>query len=313
MSSTPPLADLRFALVGPGRVGWSLTRWAQDRGARLVAVVGRNKEHARDGASLPLDGLWCPLSELSSSRGRLEDADLLLIAVADGAITEVASHLANALAAPTAAAPRIALHTSGIHDAEGLAPLRDAGFAVGSLHPLMAFPRPLDTPTPRPPLCAVDGDDTALELAHRLAEAFGGRGFAIAGDARLLYHLAATVAAGGVATLLAVVERLLERSGLPAELLPAYFDLARGALEHAAATRPVTDAITGPAARGDHATVARQLAALEAVAPELHAVIAGVHGETTRLRRETGAEAPDEALDSLAERSTSVDRPGGAC
>jgi predicted short-subunit dehydrogenase-like oxidoreductase (DUF2520 family) len=88
-------------------------------------------------------------------------------------------------------------------------------------------------------------------------------------EGRLVYHLAATLAAGGVVTLLAAVETLAQRLGLPAAALDGYFELARGSLEEAAATRPVSRAITGPVARGDLRTVEAEIAGLAATAPEL--------------------------------------------
>src|SRR5687768_17323321 len=82
--------------------------------------------------------------------------DLLLIAVSDPALPEVAAILAQR---PQAA---VALHTSGCLDASVLAPLREAGSAVGSLHPLKAFPRPLPAPAEaRGVFFAVDGDPPA--------------------------------------------------------------------------------------------------------------------------------------------------------
>src|SRR4051812_35387524 len=88
---------LRFSLVGPGRVGSSLARWAIAAGAELVRVAGRHP-----GAKSWAGGPRCvDLDDLASG-----GQDLLLIAVGDGAVTEVAEQLARQ---PQA---RIVLHTS---------------------------------------------------------------------------------------------------------------------------------------------------------------------------------------------------------
>ena len=85
-------------------------------------------------------------------------------------------------------------------------------------------------------------------------------------EARPLYHFAATLAAGGVVTLLAAAAEIAGGLGLPEEVTRGYLELARGALAAAAHTldegRPLATAITGPVARDDRETLRRHLAAL---------------------------------------------------
>jgi len=269
---TAPLAGLRFSLAGPGKVGSSLARWAVAAGAELAAVAGRR----------PGEAAW-PGGPSCEDLGHLETAgqDLLLVAVRDSALPEVAGELARR---PQA---RVALHTSGSLDAAVLDALRPAGSAVGSLHPLKAFPRPLPDPAEaRGVFFAVDGDAAAQGLALRLAAAWGGVAAEVPAAVRPLYHFAATLAAGGVVTLLAAAAEIAERLGLPQEVARGYLELARGAVAAARETldagRPLGAAITGPAARGDRATVERHLEALRQVAPEKLDLAAALALETVR-------------------------------
>ena len=269
---TAPLAGLRFSLAGPGKVGSSLARWAVAAGAELTAVAGRR----------PGEAAW-PGGPSCEDLGHLETAgqDLLLVAVRDSALPEVAGELARR---PQA---RVALHTSGSLDAAVLDALRPAGSAVGSLHPLKAFPRPLPDPAEaRGVFFAADGDAAAQGLALRLAAAWGGVAAEVPAAVRPLYHFAATLAAGGVVTLLAAAAEIAERLGLPQEVARGYLELARGAVAAARETldagRPLGAAITGPAARGDRATVERHLEALRQVAPEKLDMAAALALETVR-------------------------------
>lgn len=259
--SSAPLRGLSFSLAGPGRVGSSLAAWLAAAGAHQAGAAGR----------AGLAGL--------ATAGQ----DLLLIAVADGALPAVAATLAGR---PQAA---VALHTSGSLDASVLTPLRDAGAAVGSLHPLKAFPHPLPDPQQaRGVFFAVDGDPAAQALAFRLVQAWGGVAAEVPAAARPLYHLAASMAAGGVVTLLAAAEEIVQRLGLPGEVTRGYLELCRGALAGAleahAAGEPLGAALTGPAARGDGATVTRQLAALAGLAPEKVLLVRDLARETLRQR-----------------------------
>lgn len=264
------LTGLRLALVGPGRVGTTLTAWAALRGSHLVRVGARRPEAAQveaPGAEV------VPLDRFESA-----DCDLLLLAVADGALAEVAAGLAGRPQAP------VVLHTSGSLGSSVLAPLapepdRPGGRAAGCFHPLKAFPRPLpaaaDLERAAGTFYALDGPPAALALGERLAAAFGGVSGVVPEAARDLYHLGATVAAGGVATLVVSAGALAAELGLGDEASAAvrrgYLALARSALDAIeealeADEESAAAGVTGPLARGDHATFLRELERLRSSA-----------------------------------------------
>jgi predicted short-subunit dehydrogenase-like oxidoreductase (DUF2520 family) len=259
------LDGLTFSVAGPGRVGSSLAAWLEARGARRISAVGR-----------------AGLAELSTA-----GQDLLLVAVPDPVLAAVAVDLSRR---PQAA---VVLHTSGSLDAAALAPLRAAGSAVGTLHPLKAFPTSLPDPEQaRGVFFAVDGDPAARDLAFRIAASWGAVAAEVPPEARALYHFAATLAAGGVVTLLAAAEDLAERLGLPEAVTRGYLGLCRGAvaaaIEAHTAGKPLGSALTGPVARGDQTTVERHLEALRTMAPEKVALTLALAEETVRQRDRRG-------------------------
>lgn len=289
-ASAPPLAGLRFALVGPGRVGASLARWAAAAGARAVAIAGRPGSPAAARLAIRLEARAVELDALDSS-----GCDLLLLALPDAELAAAAGRLA------ARAQAAVALHTAGALGASVLAPLAAAGSAVGSFHPLRAFPAPEpELAAARGTFFALDGDPAARALGARLAAAFDARCGEVPESARLLYHFAATLAAGGLATLVAAAFDLAERAGVPSAARPGYAALARGALEAALAADDPADAITGPAARGDVATLDGQLEALAASAPELLPLAVALARET--LRQRARRTPPGPAQNALAER-----------
>jgi predicted short-subunit dehydrogenase-like oxidoreductase (DUF2520 family) len=203
--------------------------------------------------------------------------------VADQALAPVAAELA------AARRETVVLHVSGSHDAEVLAPLRTVGAAVGSLHPLRAFPAVLeDAALAAGTFFVWDGDPPARALAERIVAAWGGRGQHLGGEGRVLYHCAATLAAGGVTTLLAAAADLAAGLGLPRGVVEGYFDLAEGALEQARKASHPALGITGPAARGDTATLARHRAALEKAAPSLLELFDCLERTTAECLRRSG-------------------------
>jgi predicted short-subunit dehydrogenase-like oxidoreductase (DUF2520 family) len=246
-------------------VGTSLAAWLEAAGAERVATVGRTTGRE------DLPGL--------ATAGQ----DLLLISVPDPVLAEVAASLAGR---PQAA---VVLHTSGSLDASALSPLKEGGSAVGSLHPLKAFPRPLTDPAEaKGVFFAVDGDPEARVLAHRIAAAWGGTSAEVASGIRPLYHFAATLSAGGVVTVLALAEDLARRLGLPEPAVRGYLELCRGAVAQAVETGAPAAVLTGPAARGDRATVAAHLEALGRLAPDKLPLVVQLGLETLRQKERTG-------------------------
>ena len=107
--------------------------------------------------------------------------------------------------------------------------------------------------------CAVAGTtERALATAYALAATLGMRPALIADADRAAYHAAASIASNYLVALEGAAEDLLASTGAPRELL---VPLVRASVE-AWAAEGACAALTGPIARGDEATVARQRAAV---------------------------------------------------
>ncbi|MDX1643130.1 MAG: Rossmann-like and DUF2520 domain-containing protein [Thermoanaerobaculia bacterium] len=275
------MIDIRFSVFGPGRVGGSLAHWLVACGGHLEQVATRRRS-AAERLCDSLGGSAVAIEEITTT-----GEDLLLLAVSDPALEAVAHDLAARSQAD------VVLHVAGAMPAEVLAPLRQVGSAIGSLHPLRAFPAVEPDPQRvRGTYFAIDGDPAAIEISHRLLDIWQAHGVEIPPRHRRLYHLAASLAAGGVVTILAMVRQIIDRVGLPPEVERGYFALARQALAEAVAEDHPRNALTGPAARGDVELVERQLAELEATAPEL---VDGVVALLEETRRASAARAADDS------------------
>ncbi len=170
-------------------------------------------------------------------------ADLVLLTVPD-------AELASAAAA-VAPGPLVG-HCSGATGLDVLAPHEALG-----LHPLLTVTG--EGADFRGAGAAVAGTTPrALATAHALAELLGMRAVELADADRPAYHAAASIAANFLVTLECWAE----------ELLPTGDRSLLAPLVHAAVANWERDgaaALTGPIARGDEATVARQR---EAITPE---------------------------------------------
>ena len=175
-------------------------------------------------------------------RGAAAGVDLLVIATPDAAVAEVA-------AAVEPVATTVVAHLAG-----------SLGVDVLGAHPRPAAIHPLRSiPTPETDLrgawFAVAGDP----LVGQVVTALGGYRVDVGDADRVTYHAAACIASNHLVALLGQVERVAAAAGVP---LAAYLDLVRGTVDNVAALGPAA-ALTGPAARGDWATIDRHLAALD--------------------------------------------------
>jgi predicted short-subunit dehydrogenase-like oxidoreductase (DUF2520 family) len=176
-------------------------------------------------------------------------------------------------------------HCSG---ATGLEPL--APHERFSLHPLM-------TVTARGAALAGAGAAVAgstaraLALARKLATALGMRAVEVPDRDRVAYHAAASIASNFLITLEAAAERLAASAGVERDLL---VPLVRATVENWAAVG-AKQALTGPVARGDEATVARQRSAIAQRVPELITLFDALVDATRSLAAagEALADAPE--------------------
>lgn len=225
-----------------------------------IAVVGRGR----------LGTLLAAELDCSPALGRGESpaaAEVVLLCVPDDAIASVAAEL------PLAPGTLVG-HCSG---ATTLEPLVAAGHEAFSLHPLMTVTE--GGAVLRDAWAAIAGSTPrALELARTLATRLGMRPFAVADEDRAAYHASASIASNFLVTL----EAFAERIGTDREQLAP---LVRATVENWAELGAAR-ALTGPVARGDERTVARQRAAVAARAPEALELFDELAHATRRLAAE---------------------------
>jgi predicted short-subunit dehydrogenase-like oxidoreductase (DUF2520 family) len=273
-----------IAILGAGRMGQGLALALRGEDVTLVSRRG--------------GPLVEPLRAHAGSRGdAVRRAPVVLLAVPDDAITGLAAELA---AEQVVGPHHTVLHLSGLQDRRALAPLSATGAALGSFHPLQTIADPATAPERLPGAYAgIEGDERALGLGRRLAEALGMVAVTVPPDGKAAYHAGATMAANYTTALYAVAERLARLAGIPAPTAAMlYLPLLRGAVANLGAGAAA--ALTGPVRRGDVHTIRAHLAALSGADARLYRLL-GV--EALRLAREAGlpADTADRVAEALGE------------
>jgi predicted short-subunit dehydrogenase-like oxidoreductase (DUF2520 family) len=238
---------MRLGILGGGRAAWAFGSAWKRIGWPISGVWLRDASHSHIAELLQTTRL--DLTDLA------RDSELLLVAVSDRAIAEVAEAIPETEA--------LIFHASG-----ALLSMR-GGF---SLHPLKSLP-PVGDPS--------DLDQTLLvfEGEHRrtarlIAAAVGARMAEVEPEQKARYHAAAVFGSNYIAASLEIARRLLVEAGVP-DAKEDLVALAQSAIEN---WRRHEDAkrFTGPAARGDADVMRRHQDALsdEPQVAQIYALLA---------------------------------------
>lgn len=282
---------LTLNLIGPGRLGQSLARLLVAQGhVAMGQIVGRNAERAQAARDFIGGGELATLETL-------RPATLTLLAVPDDGLPAIVD--AMLVAAPVRAGD-IVFHCSGALPSAVLDPLRARGVLIASIHPLKSFAQPaLAVSSFAGTWCGCEGDAAALAVLQPLFEGLGAHCFAINPDGKTLYHAGAVLACNTLVALMEAALRCMEGAGVPRDAAwPALLPLIEGTLANMGRLGTAA-ALTGPVARGDVTTVARQLEATDALAPAIGAIYRSLSQLATELPGSGLADARRAALVSL--------------
>lgn len=230
-----------------------------------IAIVGAGRAGSSFAAALDAHHRVTVVHHGDLDENALTTADVVLLCVRDDAIAATSRRL-------RVSSRTVVAHVAGSRGLDVL-----AGHArVGSLHPLATLPDALiGARRLRGGVYALEGDELLVELVASL----DGRVIRVAPGQRALYHATATAAANHLVALLGHVAVLASATGLdPHDFLA----LAQQALEDVTRVGPAR-ALTGPASRGDVATLE---AHRRAVPLEERATYAVLAQRARRLARE---------------------------
>jgi predicted short-subunit dehydrogenase-like oxidoreductase (DUF2520 family) len=243
-------------------------RLLAESGLPVTFIAARKLAAARRAARFVGKG-----TPLALSDPRLLSASVFLITTSDSTIAEVATKLALKGNGKDGWRGKVVLHTCGSLPSTELNSLKLRGAHVGALHPYQTVPSPqAGVRNLRGCFWALEGDPRAVRVARSWVKLLSGVAFSIRPEKKTLYHLSAFLVCPTVVTLMAQAASLLKQAGVPERILRPM--LRQFVAETA---RNFDDlggrrALTGPAVRGDWATIHRHLRVLRQTAPEFEPV-----------------------------------------
>ncbi|MFM7147095.1 MAG: Rossmann-like and DUF2520 domain-containing protein [Actinomycetales bacterium] len=294
LTGAPP--RLRVSVIGAGRVG-AVFGAALARSGHSVVAVTAISEMSRLRAQALLPNV--PITDVPTA---VQAADLVVLAVPDDVLAELVTGLAETglvrdgqFWCPPAGAPGI----------EVLAPFTQQGAIPLAIHPVMTFTgtsidlaRLADCPF------GVTAPEGYRSVAEALVVEMGGEPIWVPEQARARYHAALALGANGLVTLVNAALDLLRESGV-ADARRLIEPLLQASLENA--LRLGDQALTGPVARGDAATVAAHLETIAQVQLEVAQAYRAMARLTALRAVDSGllpATAAESLLDVLARDST---------
>jgi len=225
---------MKVTLIGTGNVAWHLATALARSPVDLVEIVGRNDTEGRAMAS----ATGVPFSRLGSG---FAPTDLILVATADSALPEIF--------------PLLPEGTAAAHTAGGVDIMARPGGPSGVFYPLQTFSRALPMNWADLPVLIEASDEQLTDALIDVADALGALPTLCTSADRLRLHCAAVLVNNMTNHLFAAAEELLGEKRLPFALL---HPLMRETVRKAMALSP-SEAQTGPAKRGDTATINRHL------------------------------------------------------
>ncbi|MBP5365968.1 MAG: DUF2520 domain-containing protein [Bacteroidales bacterium] len=228
---------MNLSIVGAGNVATHIAQAAAANGHRIDAVYSRTAAHAQRLADLVGARYTTDLC------GLCRTSDIYIISVSDNAISGIASQLADTEV--------IVAHTSGATDIDALAPCQRRGV----IYPCQTLTRTAPIDFKGVPLLIEASDEETRTILMEFAKSLSN--FVSQSDSvqRAQMHVAAVVASNFTNRLLTLAHDYLKRHNVPFEMLRP---LVEQTVSKAFTMNPY-DAQTGPARRGDTATIERHL------------------------------------------------------
>lgn len=250
-------------ILGAGRLGQTLAHlWHNAQVLTIQALANRTLASAQRAQAFISTGQLFTLEQIEA----MPSADLWLIACPDDQIKMYCDLLARTQELNHSTV----FHCSGALTAqEVLASAKAQGASIASIHPIKSFAQPaLATQTFQGTYCGVEGDKPALELLIPLFEGMGAHCFTIKADAKTLYHAASVIACNYLVALQELALQTYAQAGVERTQALAILQPIVTTTVQTMFQLDTSKALTGPIARGDTQTVAKQLTALNAWNPD---------------------------------------------
>jgi predicted short-subunit dehydrogenase-like oxidoreductase (DUF2520 family) len=248
---------LNISIIGVGKMGGALALAFDRIGFTIDNLVGKP-------SNLPISQL--PFNSSTPNyinQIKAFDSDVIFITTQDSEIEGVAKQLF-----PSNRKNQIVFHTSGSLSSDVLFNLKEKGYEIGSIHPLVSISdQIIGAEHFSGSFFCVEGTAGALSIANKIVNAIDGKPFTIESKHKTLYHASAVTACGHIVALFSVAIEMLSKCGLnETDAKTILLPLLKSTLENLT-VQPNESALTGTFARLDEQILKNQVSAIRKSMP----------------------------------------------
>lgn len=241
---------MKVSFIGSGNIATHLATAANLAAIDIINIYSKNFDNAKSLASI------CNAKAVDNIHDIENNIDLLILAVNDDAIEQIATDLKN-ISCPV-------VHTAGSININVLA--SDA-HAHGVIYPLQTFSKNKAIDLSKVPFFIESSDPSVKMILEELCTKLGLSYQIVSSEQRLNLHIAAVFASNFTNAMYSIAKDLLDKQGLDFDnLLPLILETA-----HKLESMEPGAAQTGPAKRNDQVTISKHLEAL-ASEPQIQAL-----------------------------------------
>ncbi len=237
---------LKIDFIGAGNIAWNLAPALENAGASVQNIYSRHSDNAKKLAGKLYEGQVKTDLDFSDS-----EADIILIAVADDAIEEVAKEI-------IISDDIIIAHTSGSIPLTALGYLATPN--IGVFYPLQTFTKLQKVSFSEIPILIEGDNNTTTTKLTELANSLSANVSVISSAQRQQLHLAAVFANNFTNWILSQSQEILESAKLDLSILKPLLETS---IAKATQFGPINSQ-TGPAKRGDFEVLDKHMSLLEA-------------------------------------------------
>ena len=251
----------RISIAGAGNMAFRFGIALRDAGHAITRIWCRRRDAGEKLASiLNNEG---GNTAFTDHLAELLDSEIIILAVSDNAINEMAAKLAAEAANSSLSGAPIVLHTSGATAIDALEPLISRGIPCGVLWPMMTLSKNKNLDFKEAPLLIEHQDEKTGAILKEIAFSLRCEHFSCDSAKRLQMHCAAVFASNFVNYALSLA---FELAG---DKAPYLIPTAIEAVRKCCIFHP-DQVQTGPALRGDHKTLEKHLEMLQNLGMKEH-------------------------------------------
>lgn len=254
---------MNIGFIGAGKVGVSLGKLFKETGENITGYYSRSPESAKTAAEFTSSTRFDTMQDV------IQASDTLFVTTPDGVLPSVICEIAE-----LPVKERNICHCSGALASDVFAPAKERGAHICSVHPLVAVSdRFTAWQTLRGAFFTLEGDESTARAMKELLHRCGAQTAVIDAADKPRYHLAACVVSNLAVGLADWGVSLLEQCGFTQEqaqtaLTPLIIGNAQSIC-----SKGTVSALTGPAERGDMATIQKHMECLDGSDRKLYALL----------------------------------------